>query len=88
MQFQEFEKIKIPVLVASHEQDSCRATLPRDAKYIMEKLTAAPIKKLILLSGGSNPSGNPCEPMHWHGFIGMEAQAAQTVTDWILNPQP
>jgi predicted esterase len=81
------DQIRLPVLVISHEQDSCKVTLPSDGKYIMEKLLQAPIKKWILLAGGSNPVGNECEALHWHGFINMEAKAAQTIASWILNPQ-
>lgn len=87
VQLQAIDKIQVPVLVISHEQDSCRTTLPAEGKYIMEKLAQAPIKKLILLTGGSNPTGNECEALHWHGFINMEAEASKAITDWILNPQ-
>jgi len=85
---QDLSKIKIPILVMSHEQDSCRVTLPREMKYIMENLTEAPIKKLLLLTGGDNPRGDECGAFHWHGFIGMEARAANVVTDWIRQPTP
>jgi pimeloyl-ACP methyl ester carboxylesterase len=85
---QAINKIKVPALVISHEQDSCRVTLPSDSKFIVEKLTAAPVKRLMLLSGGSNPTGNDCQAFHWHGFINMEAAASKAMTDWILNPQP
>lgn len=82
------DKITLPVLVISHEQDSCRATLPLEGKYIMEKLTQTPIKKFVLLAGGSNPTGDPCEALHWHGFINMESEASKVITDWILQPTP
>jgi predicted esterase len=80
--------IKVPVLVISHERDTCRVTLPHEGKYIMEKLTATPVKKLILVNGGRDPTGNECEALHWHGFINMEAEASKIMTDWILNPKP
>ena len=85
---QAINKIQIPVMVIFHEKDSCRVTLPYEGKFIMEKLTAAPVKRLMLVSGGSNPTGNECEALHWHGFINMEVQASKVMTDWILNPQP
>jgi hypothetical protein len=74
--------------VISHEQDSCRVTLPSEGKDIMEKLVRAPLKKWMLLTGGSNPTGNECEALHWHGFINMEAEAARVMTDWVLQPTP
>lgn len=85
---QAVDTIQVPVLVVSHEQDTCKVTMPYENKYIMEKLTAAPVKKLILMSGGRDPTGNECEALHWHGFINMEAQASKVMTDWILNPAP
>jgi hypothetical protein len=29
-----------------------------------------------------------CEPMHYHGYIGMEAEAVKMISDWIKNPAP
>ncbi len=88
VQLQAIDKIQVPVLVISHAQDSCRVTLPGEGKYIIEKLTQSPIKKLLILTGGSNPTGNECEALHWHGFINMEAEAARVMTDWVLQPTP
>jgi pimeloyl-ACP methyl ester carboxylesterase len=85
---QAIDKIRVPVLVVFHEKDSCKVTRPDEAKYIIDKLTQARAKKLMLLSGGQNPIGDECEALHWHGFIGAEAQAAKTITDWVLNPTP
>ena len=85
---QALSAIKIPVLVISHEGDTCRVTLPHENKYIMEKLTQAPVKRLMLVSGGRDPTGNECEALHWHGFINMEAEASKIITDWVLNPKP
>lgn len=82
------DKISVPVLVVFHEKDSCKVTRPDEAKYIIDKLKHARVKKLMLLSGGQNPTGDECEALHWHGFIGAEAQAAKTITDWVLNPVP
>ena len=55
---------------------------------LMKKLEAAPVNKLMIVAGGSNPAGPECEPMHWHGFIGMEAQAVNDIAGWAINPQP
>jgi predicted esterase len=85
---QAIDAIKVPVLVISHERDTCRVTLPHEGQYIIDKLTAAPVKKLMLVSGGHDPTGNECEALHWHGFINMEAQASNIITDWIVNPKP
>jgi pimeloyl-ACP methyl ester carboxylesterase len=82
------ERINVPVLVYHHKDDACRVTLPHETGWIMKKLDAAPIKRLMIVAGGSNPTGPECEAMHWHGFIGMEAQAVQDIAGWVLDPQP
>jgi pimeloyl-ACP methyl ester carboxylesterase len=85
---QAIDKIRVPVLVISHEKDGCSVTRPDENKYIIDKLKNARVKKLILLNGGSDPTGDECEALHWHGFINFEAQASKAITDWVLNPSP
>jgi pimeloyl-ACP methyl ester carboxylesterase len=84
---QKLEAIRIPVLVLHHEKDACSVTFPRGARWIIDGLKNAPVKKLIMVSGGAGASGDPCEPLHWHGFIGMEKEAVDIITDWIRNPK-
>jgi predicted esterase len=85
---QAIDKIRVPVLVISHEKDSCSVTRPDENKYIFDKLKNARVKKSVLLSGGQDPTGDECEALHWHGFINFEAQASKVITDWIINPTP
>jgi hypothetical protein len=81
-------EIRVPVLVMHHRQDACRSCDPREAGLIVDRLTAAPLKKLLLVDGGSGARGDPCEPLHWHGYIGMEREAVDAIADWIRNPAP
>ncbi len=83
---QKLEKIRVPTLILHHEDDACWACRPHEAKNIADALTSAPIKKTILAKGGSGASGNPCEPMHHHGFVGMQDEAVDLVAAWILKP--
>jgi len=85
---QKLEAIRLPVLVVHHEKDECSVTVPTQARWIIDGLKNAPVKKLIMVSGGANPLGDPCENQHWHGFVGMEKEAVEIVTDWIKNPKP
>jgi len=50
-------------------------------------LKNAPIKKTIMVSGGSGATGNPCEPLHYHGFAGMQDEAVDRIAEWILAPR-
>ena len=49
-------------------------------------LKNAPVKKEIMVSGGENPTGNVCEALHWHGYIGMEREAVDLIAEWIKKP--
>lgn len=81
-------KIRVPVLVVHHRRDACRATPPSEAARIVEGLTHAPVKKLLLVDGGSGARGGYCQPLHWHGFIGMEQQAVDAIADFIRDRRP
>ena len=85
---QDLAAIRVPVLLLHHRQDSCAICRPSDLPQILDKLTRAPVKKEMMVSGGANPTGDGCSPMNWHGFIGMEAQAVDIISDWIAHPQP
>jgi pimeloyl-ACP methyl ester carboxylesterase len=84
---QAIDQIRLPVLVYHHKNDACRITLARDTEWILRGLKNAPIKKRWIVEGGSNPEGDPCRALHWHGFIGMEEQAAKDISGWIAHPQ-
>jgi hypothetical protein len=80
--------IDIPVLVVHHELDECKICVPGDASLITKRLTHALIKKEIYVNGGANLQGDPCEALHWHGYIGMEKKVVDLISDWIMNPVP
>lgn len=85
---QALDKINIPVLVVHHNQDACKVCVPSQAKTIEPKLSSSPAHATLMLDGGENPSGDPCEALHYHGFIGMEAQAVQQIADWVKARKP
>lgn len=81
------KEVRVPVLVLHHRRDACRSTPPGPAPRIVEGLTNAPAKRLAMVDGGSGAYGDPCEPMHWHGFIGMEQQAVDEIVRFIRDPK-
>jgi pimeloyl-ACP methyl ester carboxylesterase len=85
---QRLDVIRIPVLVLHHQYDACWVCRPREAPRIISGLTNAPVKKLVMVDGGGDPRGDPCEALHWHGFIGMEKEAVDIIGNWIKNPGP
>lgn len=83
---QSLDKIRVPTLVFHHENDACWACKPYEAKRIEGQLKSAPVHKTILVSGGSGMTGNECGAFHYHGYVGMEAQAVDLIASWILKP--
>ena len=79
--------LTIPILVIHHKNDACKICVPHEASRITSELRSAPVKKFVMIEGGSNPQGDPCEAKHWHGFINYEKETVKLITDWIKNPQ-
>lgn len=52
----------------------------------MKGLKNTQIKKLIIVDGGSQPTGDPCGALHYHGYIGMERQVVDLISAWIKAP--
>lgn len=87
--FQALEKITIPVLVVHHEKDACKVCRPEDASAIDRGLVNSKKHSLLMFTGGEGESGNPCEALHFHGFIGAEPQAVERIAEWIAaTPLP
>jgi len=85
---QALSEVRVPVLVLHHEKDACASCAPHEVSWIMSGLTQAPVKKLLWASGGEGARGNPCEAFHWHGYVGMEAQAVRWIASWVRQPTP
>ena len=83
---QDLAAISVPVLVVHHAKDACPLCRPADVPYLLRGLRNAPVKKLLMLDGGSEPQGAACEALHWHGYIGMEKQAVDAIAAWIAAP--
>ena len=83
---QDLARIRIPVLVVHHEKDACKVCTPYEAKDIAGDLKNSPLKKTVLVNGGSGATGDPCEAKHWHGYIGMEKEVVDLIAAWIKNP--
>ena len=76
------DRVRIPVLVAHHRQDGCRACLFADVPPVLERLTATPRKELMVFDGGISV-GDPCEARAYHGFNGIEREVIERIATWI-----
>lgn len=85
---QDIARLAMPVLVVHHQRDACQFCIPEEAQRMVPRFTSAPVKKFVMVDGGSDPSGDPCEASHWHGFIHHEAAVVKLIGDWIKAPQP
>lgn len=85
---QDIARLRLPVLVMHHQRDACALCQPHEVPNILRGLRQAPVKKLLMVDGGAGPSGDPCHALHWHGFIGMEAEAVRLVAEWMRDPRP
>lgn len=83
---QDLKAITLPVLVYHHAKDACKHCQTSEAPYIIKGLSNAPIKRLMVVNGGANPTGDECAGQHWHGFIGMESEAISHIAEWIKAP--
>ena len=79
------DRVRIPVLVAHHRQDGCRACLFADVPPVLERLTATPRKELMAFDGGISV-GDPCEARAYHGFNGIEREVVNAIAAWITMP--
>jgi hypothetical protein len=83
---QDLAQIKVPVLLVHHENDRCDVSRPGEVPLIMKGLANAPVKKFMMISGGSGATGNPCRALHHHGYAGVEQSTAQAILAWIREP--
>jgi dienelactone hydrolase len=78
------ERIKVPLLVVHHKQDSCRSCLYADLPKLTRKLNATSRTELLTFEGGDN-TGDPCEAHAYHGYNGIEADVVGKLAAWIMR---
>jgi hypothetical protein len=76
-------EITVPALIMSHREDLCAATPPADAAMLRMRLTKTSKAEIALLDGGDLPESSPCEAKAAHGYFGIEAEAVDTIANFI-----
>jgi len=79
--------IAVPTLVIHNRDDSCRLSPPSAAEPAVASMTRAPVKELVLVSGGSL-QGDPCDARSPHGYFGIENQVVPVIIQWIKAHGP
>lgn len=76
------ETIRVPTLIVHNRNDGCRVSSFGGAAPGLARLTAAPVKDLIAVSGGMSRSA-PCEALSPHGYYGIENEVVPPIVAWI-----
>ncbi len=77
------EKIRVPVLLAHHEDDLCYATVFEDLPALAKEFTGAPRVEIKGYKGGGNYRGSECRARTAHGFRGIEKRVVRELAAWI-----
>ena len=76
------EKIVVPVFVVHNRDDSCQESPVSGVDAAMGRMTGAPIRQLLTVSGGMSRS-DACQAMSPHGYFGIESQVVTPMVAWI-----
>jgi pimeloyl-ACP methyl ester carboxylesterase len=83
---QDLAAIRVPTLVIHHRDDACPICRPHDTAAIARGLVNAPVRDHVLVEGGGPPQGDRCEALHWHGFVGVEAETVARIAAFVRRP--
>jgi predicted esterase len=76
------EKINVPTLIVSHKNDGCKVTPSSDSPDLYHMLNNKINKKLVYVKGGYE-EGKPCKGKSHHGFLGIENDVVDIITNFI-----
>ncbi|MSP81080.1 MAG: alpha/beta hydrolase [Rhodospirillales bacterium] len=82
----DLDKVVVPVLIAHHKEDACEFCPPANVEVIRAALKNAKPVKVLWYEGGEGMKGDPCEPHHYHGFVGIRNKVVNDIMAWIKNP--
>ena len=79
----DLESVRAPVLIVSHQGDTCAFTNPEDSKALRKRFVSSDRAKFRDFNGGSAPLTDPCDPLAPHGYFGIDQKVVDAVTKWI-----
>jgi hypothetical protein len=77
------DRIEVPTLIVSHENDGCEFTPPSGAQQIAGRLINAAKVEVKYFSGGYSLASRRCDPMSAHGFYGIEKEVVAYIADFM-----
>jgi len=75
-------RITSPVLLVHHYDDGCKFCPFLEALRLRDRLSGSPKVNFVEVQGGDPPQSDPCQPLSYHGFLGVEDQVVQVIADW------
>lgn len=78
----DLSSITVPTYIVHHERDECNVTPFDKAEDLIGELSSVKVKEFKSFSGGEN-IGKPCKGKSYHGFLGIEYNVVNSITDWI-----
>lgn len=79
------DDIEIPTLIISHKNDGCKITPPKGSQEIFKMLNDDIKKKYKVFKGGEDKGLNPCKAMSYHGYLGIEKEVVDYISNWIKS---
>jgi len=79
------DNIEVPTLIISHKNDACKATPARGSKEIFKMLSEDIEKEYKVFEGGKDSGLNPCKAMSYHGYLGIEKEVVDYISNWIKS---
>jgi hypothetical protein len=76
------ERIVVPVLLVHNRDDGCQESPFAGTDAGMARLSGAPVRQLLAVSGGMSRS-DACQAMSPHGYLGIEQSVVGPMIDWI-----
>lgn len=77
------DKVTIPTLIVANTDDGCWNTPPENTDQLASMLTHAKTVEVKMFSGGDTPKSKPCKAMSYHGFLGIESEVVNYISDFI-----
>ena len=78
-------RITLPVLMVHHGDDGCKFSPYRKALQLGKRISGSPKVNFVEVRGGDTRQSDPCNPLSYHGFLGVEDQVVRVITDWAAG---
>ena len=83
VQTAKLQNIRVPVLLAHHEDDACYVTPFENMSALAREFVNVPKVEIEAYSGGGNYRGDDCGARGAHGFRGIEKRVVRDIAEWI-----